>query len=405
MIFSSHIRIAFDSLRANRVRTALTTLGIVIGVASIALVLALGEGARQAISGQIGNLDGNIIVIKPGQKGFRDISAYNPYNTAITSTLTERDYRSVLGTPGAKAVAPLMFISGSVKNGSVEADGAPIIATSDKLADILKLNVTAGDFVSDATDRDTVAIGQQLAIELFGTDQVLGQQLTIKGRPHTIIGVVKNMKQPINLSGVDLDHAVYTTLDNGKSFNQGIAQIQQIAVKATTASAIPALSHSIDTTLISNHEGERDFSVLAADSISSSADDFFGTILIVTTIVASVAIVVGGIGIMNILLVSVTERTREIGIRKAVGATDSQIMWQFLIESMAMSLSGGVIGLLVAYALAYVIGTSLFFAPAVSWEIILGSLAIALFVGIIFGIYPAIKAARKDPIEALRQYQ
>lgn len=404
MIFA-HIRIAFDSLRANRVRTALTTLGIVIGIAAITLVLALGEGARQSVSQQIGNLDGNIIIIKPGQKGFHDISAYNPYNTAITSTLTERDYKSTLLTQHAAAVAPLMFISGSVKNGSIEASGAPIIATSDKLATILRLGVISGDFISDATNRDTVAIGQQLSIELYGTDQALGQQLTIKGRPHTVIGVVKNTKQPINLSGVDLDHAVYTSLDNGKSFNQGIAQIQQIAVSAESAGQVTAVSRSLDATLLTNHDGERDFAILAADSISTSADDFFGTILVVTAIVASVAIVVGGIGIMNILLVSVTERTREIGIRKAVGATDAQIMWQFLIEALAMSLMGGVVGLVLAYALAYIISSSLFFAPAVNWQIIVGSLTIALFVGIIFGIYPAIKAARKDPIEALRQYQ
>lgn len=404
MIFT-HLRIASDSLKANRARTALTTLGIVIGIASISLVLALGEGARQSITQQVGKLDGNIIVIKPGQQGFRDISAYNPYNTAITSTLTERDYQSALHTPNVAAVAPLMFISGSVKNGTVEADGAPIIATSDKLADILKLHLVAGDFISDATNRDTVAIGQQLAIEVFGTDQALGQQLSIKGRPHTVIGIVKNNKQPINLSGVDLDHAVYTSLDNGKSFNQGIAQIQQIAVSSTNASNVPQVSKSLDLAILANHDGERDFAILAADSISTSADDFFGTILIVTAIVASISIIVGGIGIMNILLVSVTERTREIGIRKAVGATDAQIMWQFLIEALAMSFTGGVVGLIVAYALAYIIGTSLFFSPAVSWEIIVGSLSIALFVGIIFGIYPAIKAARKDPIEALRQYQ
>lgn len=404
MIFT-HLRIAFESLRANRVRTALTTLGIIIGVASISLVLALGEGARQSVSQQIGKLDGNIIIIKPGQKGFRDISAYNPYNTAITSTLTERDYHSALHTPNAAAVAPLMFISGSVKNGGSEAQGAPIIATSDKLADILKLNIISGDFISDTTNRDTVAIGQQLSIELYGTDQALGQQLTIKGRPHTVIGIVKNTKQPINLSGVDLDHAVYTSLDNGKSFNQGIAQIQQIAVSATNTGQVPELSRALDAALITNHDGERDFAVLAADSISTSADDFFGTILVITSIVASIAIVVGGIGIMNILLVSVTERTREIGIRKAVGATDAQILWQFLIEALAMSFIGGVIGLCLGYLLAYIISTSLFFSPAVNWEIIVGSLSIALFVGIIFGIYPAIKAARKDPIDALRQYQ
>lgn len=404
MIFT-HLRIASDSLKANRVRTALTTLGIVIGIASISLVLALGEGARQSVSQQVGKLDGNIIIIKPGQQGFRDISAYNPYNTAITSTLTERDYQSALHTPDVAAVAPLMFISGSVKNGPNEANGAPIIATSDKLADILTLHLVAGDFISDATNRDTVAIGQQLAIEVFGTDQALGQQLTIKGRPHTVIGIVKNSKQPINLSGVDLDHAVYTTLDNGKSFNQGIAQIQQIAVRANNASQVPQVSKTLDGAVLANHDGERDFAILAADSISTSADDFFGTILIVTAIVASISIIVGGIGIMNILLVSVTERTREIGIRKAVGATDAQIMWQFLIEALAMSFTGGVVGLIVAYVLAYIIGTSLFFSPAVNWEIIVGSLAIALFVGVIFGIYPAIKAARKDPIEALRQYQ
>ena len=404
MIFA-HLRIASDSLRANRVRTALTTLGIVIGIASISLVMALGEGARQSVSQQIGKLDGNIIIIKPGQKGFRDISAYNPYNTAITSTLTERDYRSALDVPGVAAVAPLMFISGSVKNGSTEADGAPIIATSDKLADILKLQLVSGDFIGEVTDRDTVAIGQQLAIEIFGTDQALGQQLTVKGRPHTIIGVVKNTKQPINLSGVDLDHAVYTSLDDGKSFNQGIAQIQQIALSTQSGARVSNVTAALDQTLLASHDGERDFAILAADNISSSADDFFGSILIVTAIVASISIIVGGIGIMNILLVSVTERTREIGIRKAVGATDGQIMWQFLIESIAMSFSGGVIGLIIAYALAYIIGGALFFTPAINWEIIVGSLAIALFVGIVFGIYPAIRAARKDPIEALRQYQ
>lgn len=404
-MITAHLRIALDSLRANRVRTGLTTLGIIIGVASIALVLALGEGARQTISGQIRQLDGNIIVIKPGQKGFRDISAYNPYNTSITSTLTEHDYDTALKTPDAAAVAPLMIISGTVKNADAVASGASIIATNDKLASILELDVISGDFINDVVNRDTAVIGQQLSIELYGTDQAIGQQLLIKGRMHTVIGVVKNTRQPINLIGVDLDKAVYTSLDNGKSFNQGIAQIQQIVISATSPTHVPALSKVLDQSLLINHEGERDFAILAGKSISTNADEFFNNILIVTTVIASISIVVGGIGIMNILLVSVTERTREIGIRKAVGATDSQIMWQFMIEALAMSLSGGIIGLLIAYGLAYLIGSALFFSPALNWQIIVGSLSIALFVGIVFGIYPAVKAARKDPIEALRQYQ
>ena len=404
-MITTHVRIALESLRANRVRTGLTTLGIIIGVASISLVLALGEGAKQTVGSQIDQLDGNIIVIKPGQTGFHDISAYNPYNTAITSTLTEHDYETALKTPGATAVAPLMLLSGTVKNASTEAKSAPIIATNDKLANILQLNIISGDFLSNSVVRDTVVIGQQLSIELYGTDQSIGQQITIKGRPHTIIGVVKNTRQPINISGVNLDNSVYTSLDNGKSFNQGIAQIQQIIISATTPAQIPALRQTLDQALLANHEGERDFAVLAGSNISTSADEFFNSILIVTAIVASIAIVVGGIGIMNILLVSVTERTREIGIRKAVGATDTQIMWQFMIEALAMSLSGGIIGLAIAYGLAYLIGSALFFSPALNWQIIVGSLSIALFVGIVFGVYPAVKAARKDPIEALRQYQ
>lgn len=401
----THFRIALSSLRANRVRTGLTTLGIVIGVASIALVLSLGEGARQAVSDQVNELGDNIIMIKPGNAGFRDISAYNPYNTAITSTLTERDYRSVTADGAVRSAAPLMLLSGSVRNGDVTADDAPIIATNESLDDILGLTIQSGEFLGNATNRETVVIGQQLAIELYGTDQARGQELIIKGRPHTVVGVIKNTKHPINLAGVDLDHAVYTTLDNGKSFNQGIAQIQQIIVSADSADHVASLSQKLDQVLLSNHEGEHDFSVLAGRDVARSADSFFMSVVVITAIVSSIAIIVGGIGIMNIMLVSVSERTREIGIRKAVGATNGQIIAQFMIETLTMCLSGGLVGLLIAYGVAFLVGSFLFFAPAVSWEIIVGSLALALIVGIIFGIYPAIKAARKDPIEALRQYQ
>ena len=404
MIFT-HIRIALGSLRANRVRTALTTLGIVIGVASIALVLSLGEGARQAVGDQVSELGDNIILIKPGNSGFRDISAYNPYNTSITSTLTERDYTSVSEADHIQSVAPLMLISGSVRNGDTETNDAPIIATNESLDDILGLTLQSGEFIGSATSRGTVVIGQQLALELFGTDQARGQEIIIKGRPHTVIGVIKNTKHPINLAGVDLDHAVYTSLDNGKSFNQGIAQIQQIIVRADNTPQLTPLAGKIDSILIGNHENERDFNVLAGRDVARSADSFFTSVVIITALVSSVAIIVGGIGIMNIMLVSVSERTREIGIRKAVGATNGQIIAQFMIETLTMCLSGGLVGLLLAYGIAFLVGSFLFFAPAVNWEIIVGSLALAVVVGIIFGIYPAVKAARKDPIEALRQYQ
>lgn len=402
---TSSIRVALDSLRSNRIRTGLTTLGIIIGVASITLVMALGEGARQAVTHQVQDIGGNVIVIKPGQSGFQDFSAYNPYSTAITTTLTEHDYEQAQKTPGVTKIAPVMFLSGTVRAGQQTAASAPIVATTKDIADVLKLDMKSGEFFSENTSRDTVTIGQQLAIELYGTDQAMGQEIIIKGRPHTVIGVVKNTKRPINLTGADLDRAVFISLDDGKSFNQGIAQIQQLAISVADPNHLNDTAKALDNTLIKNHQGERDFNVLAGHDIAASADKFFGSILMITSVVAGVAIVVGGIGIMNIMLVGVTERTREIGIRKAVGATDSQIVRQFLIESLAMSTAGGVIGLVLAYLLAFLIGSQLFFQPVVSWGIILAALVLAFATGVIFGIYPAVKAARKDPIEALRQYQ
>jgi ABC-type antimicrobial peptide transport system permease subunit len=402
---SRNLRIALDSLRANRVRTGLTTLGIIIGVASITLVLSLGEGARQAVAHQVDSLGGNIIVIKPGQSGFQDFGAYNPYSTAITTTLTEHDFETTRSTAGVGSVAPVMFLSGSVRSADQTAHSAPIIATNEKIADILHLKLTSGQFFNKNTSRHTVVIGQQLAIELYGTDQAMGQEITIKGRTHTVIGIVKNTKRPINLSGIDLDHAVYMSLEQGKSFNQGIAQIQQLNINAKSSADLDSVAKNLDATMLKNHQNERDFTILAGKTIASDADGFFGSILTITSIVAAIAIIVGGIGIMNIMLVSVTERTREIGIRKAVGATDGQIIRQFLIEALVMSTSGGIIGLVIAYALAFLIGSQLFFQPVLSWQIIVSALGMALLVGVIFGIYPAIKAARNNTIEALRQYQ
>jgi len=398
-------RIAFDSLRANRVRTGLTTLGIIIGVASITLVLSLGEGARQAVTRQVDSLGGNIIVVKPGQAGFRDFSAYSPYNTAITTTLTEHDFEVANTVPGIENVAPIMFLSGSVRNGNQTAVSTPIIATNEKIADILDLKLASGQFFDESISRQAVVIGQQLAVELYGTDQAMGQEITIKGRPHTVIGIVKNTKRPINISGANLDNAVFMGLEQGKSFNQGIAQIQQLNISVKDPTKLDAVSKHIDAAILKNHQNEHDFTVLAGKTIASGADQFFGGILAITSIVAAISIIVGGIGIMNIMLVGVTERTREIGIRKAVGATDGQVIRQFLIEALVMSTSGGIIGLIIAYGLAFLIGSQLFFQPVVSWVIIVISLGMAVLVGVIFGIYPALKAARKNTIEALRQYQ
>ena len=214
-------RIARQNLMANRMRALLTTLGIVIGVASITVVMSLGEGIRQAVSQQVGKLGGNVIVVKPGRTDNQAMSSYSPYNTAMTTTLTERDYNTAKKVRSVSEIAPVMILSGSVKDDSGHSANVPILATSEALVDILNLKIRSGQFIDAETNRDTVVLGQQLAIDIFGTDEAMGQSILVKGRPHTVIGTVKNTNTPINLSGLDLDHAAYVSLDDGKSFNQG----------------------------------------------------------------------------------------------------------------------------------------------------------------------------------------
>ncbi|HMR72928.1 MAG TPA: ABC transporter permease [Candidatus Saccharibacteria bacterium] len=401
-------RIALQSLRMNRVRTGLTTLGIIIGVASITLVLSLGGGAESTVRQQVARLGNNVILVKSGYSSSRllDMDSYNPYGIAITTSLTERDLNSIEQLENIDKVAPIMILDGSVKKVS---DGAlataPIIATKPALASIIGLGMSSGQFIDQQTTRDTAVVGHALAIELFGSDQILGQQILVKGRTHTIVGVVKQIDAPINLSGLNLDRTVYISFDDGKSLNQGIAQVQQVIVTTQPKSSPETVQRSIDAVLGTNHSGERDYTVLAGQAIAEPSDALFRTIILLTSLVATITLVVGGIGIMNIMLVGVSERTREIGIRKALGATNRHILGQFLLEALIMCVTGGVIGLAVAYGLAFFLAIPLSFQPAVTWQITAIGFGMALGTGILFGLYPAVKAARKDPIDSLKQYQ
>ena len=406
MILPSHVRVAMESLRSTRVRTTLTTLGIIIGVLSITLVMALGEGAKRTIADQITGLDSGIIIAKPGGADQRSaFSAYSPFGITSASTLTERDIRSIDALNQTDAVAPLMFINGTVKYKGEQVKGTPIIATNPDFVTLLKLELASGQFVSETTNRDTVVLGNTAAIDLIGTDQARGQEVVIKGRPHTVIGVLKSTRAPINAIGVDLDKSAFVSLEDGKSFNQGIAQIGQVIMKASDPTKVASTAAAIDKALIQNRDGERDFSIIEGKDAAKTANTFYDLIVFITAAVAAVALIVGGIGIMNIMLVSVIERTREIGIRKALGASNGQILWQFLIESLTMTVVGGIIGLLTAYIIAFFIATFFSFQPALTWQIVGIAMGLAVGVGVIFGLYPAVKASQKDPIEALRQYE
>lgn len=406
-VLLTDLRIALASLKATRLHTLLTTLGIVIGVACITTVIALGDGARSAIGSQLSELGNDVITVRPG-KAERDangnVTNYNIFSAIGATTLTERDYNSLSRLPNTKT-APLMLINGSVAAGGVTASGSQIIASNGALADVLNLKMSDGDFLNpDIQDDNTVVIGTTLADRLFNTRSALGRTLQLRGKEFTVVGIIKETKST-TLSGYDLNSAAFVQLDTGKSFNQGIAQIQQMYIKSTNQTPPKDLQKSVTRTLLTNHGGEEDFAALTPSDTQRIADGSLGFLTGIISAIASISILVGGIGIMNIMLVSVSERTREIGIRKSIGASNRQILRQFLIEALVMTVTGGVIGILIAAGVSFLIAIQFGFFPLLSLTTILLALGISIGVGVIFGSWPALRAARKDPIDALRQPQ
>lgn len=409
LLLRNHISVARESLRRNRMRTYLTTLGITLGVTCITIILALSYGATQLVTDQVDALRGNIAVIRPGsEKPVGDLrEALVPLggDSFSVSSLTEDDYRAVRDLDGVKAAAPLMAVDGSVSTTDGESRfDSPILATTPALETISELKIKEGQFIDNVTNQNTVVIGHQLSIDLYGTDQSIGKLLNIRGQQFTVIGILKPVNDSINYNNLNINDSAIISLDSGKSFNQGIAQIRQINLKATSADELAAVTKLAEKVIIDNHSGEHDFTILTGREIAEPTSLLFRVVTMVAYIVSAVSLIIGGIGIMNIMLANVAERTREIGIRKAVGASNYHITAQFVIESLVMSVSGGVLGFFLGYACAFVLGTFLPFNPGFTWWVPLVSIGTSVGVGLLFGIYPALRAARKNPIEALRQY-
>ena len=408
LLLSNHFSNAFESLRSNRLRTGLTVLGVTIGIASITMILSLSGGATKIITDQVQELGGAIAVVRPGAP--KEDARLNNLTSSLagsleTSSLTEQDVTDIAAAPGVKAVAPIMLLSGGFTAGDKTLTNVSLVATTPQLPEVTHLPFLDGQFIDSVTNEDTAVIGAQLSIDLFGTEQSMGRTFRTHGTDFTIIGVLKRLNNPINYNNIDFDNAAIISLDRGKSFHQNVAHIQQINIKTDSPGKLPEVTAQADKILKANHQDEKNYTILSGKDLSRPSNELFATIAATLATVAAISLVVGGIGIMNIMLVGVSERTREIGIRKALGASNAHITWQFLVESLMMSVTGGVLGYILGYVLALTVArVFLTFDPLLSWEVALITVGISVLVGVVFGLYPAIRAARKDPIEALRQY-
>ena len=405
-VLKTNIENALESLRANRLQTFLTMLGVMIGISSVVIIFSLSGGVSLMISNQIMSEGGALAVIRP-----KELTANN--KNVITSLATSRaftqssikdeDLGLVSKAKDVSAVAPLANFSAKLK-GDGEEKYANLLATSPNLDQTTSLKVREGQFIAESANANTVVIGDQMAIDLFGTTQALGKEISMKGEKFIVIGVLAHQSSPINYSNVDFNNTAIIPYVTAKRIIGENLQIQQVNVRVKSVNKLSQVQKEIENGISKNHNGEQDFEVLTGKNISHPSDKFIELSTLILAIVASVSLVVGGIGIMNIMLVNVSERTREIGIRKALGANNRHILFQFLTESMIISLSGGFFGYLIGYAFSFGVSMFLPFSPIISWQIAVLVCGVSVIVGVIFGLYPAFRAARKDPIVSLRQY-
>lgn len=402
---NGNLKMAVETLRHNKARSFLTMLGIVIGVMAVVLVVSIGQGVKQQIAKQINQFGPDIITVRPGSEaqGFDTASLLSGNGLPSSSSvlLNAADVDTVSHTPGVTYAVPLAIASGSAK-GDHELKSPLVIATSDKLPDALKQQMASGVFFDPEAGRRTVVLGAAVASKIFDDTAPLGQAMTYRGQEFIVTGVLKPFNgAPLSLSA-NFNDAIFVPYAAAQTLNGGNLAVYQILVKAGSASAAPSLAKSIDDRLTADHGGSDQISVLTADKSSQSSNEIIHLLTLLTIGVAFIAFLVGGIGIMDVMLVSVTERMHEIGLRKAIGATKRQIMKQFMAEAFVLSAVGGVIAVALSAAVVGLMRVYTSLQPVIVWQVMVIAPLLAIAVGILFGTAPAIKAARKDPIEALR---
>lgn len=400
-MYKESFLMAWASLIANKMRSILTMLGIIIGVAAVIALVSIGNGVKQDIQNSISSLGSNLLMVMPGAPRTPGV---RPSQGSMKS-LKVSDYQAISKLDGVKAASPYTANSYVTiyqsKNWTTTVSGV-----SSNFQDVNNWTMAEGRFISskNVENRERVAVvGQTVVKNLFAGEDPVGKELRVKNIPFRVIGVLNSKGN--GTMGNDQDDVIFIPYTTAMERVEGVDYLRMVYVVASDDNGIDRLQSDIENLLRVRHSIKDtnldDFNIQNMKSIMETMEQTTGTLTLFLGAVAAISLVVGGIGIMNIMLVSVTERTREIGIRKALGATYFVIVTQFLIEAVVISLMGGLIGIALGIGASKLIGLASGMSTVISVPTIVLSFAFSMAIGLVFGIYPARKAAKLNPIDAL----
>ena len=403
MLFSESFQMALTSLYANKMRSLLTMLGIIIGVAAVIALVSVGMGVRSNVTSSIASLGSNMLIISPGSSNRGGVRGA----AGSMQTLKYDDAKAI-----KDKIKNIDYVSPSVSSSYQIVYGnnnwnTSVQGVTPEFMSIRSLTIGYGSFITadDMNKRNRVAvIGTTVASNLFAKDNPVGKNIRINNQPYKVVGLLESKGQ--SSVGQDQDDVIYIPLTTAQERMLGITYVQSINVQVSGQDKMEQVQAEIENLLRSRHHilagKDDDFHVRNLTSLMETVNQSTSMLTMLLGAIAGISLIVGGIGIMNIMMVSVTERTREIGIRKALGATFMNIMTQFLIESMVIGIIGGLIGIAVGCIASQIIAKVGNFTTVITLTPIIISFMFAVGIGLFFGIYPARKAAKLDPIEALR---
>lgn len=393
---------AWASIVANKMRSLLTMLGIIIGVAAVIALVSIGYGVRQQIQDSISSLGSNLLMIYPGAPRTPGVRP----TADSQKTLKIGDYNTIVKLSDVDMASPVSAGSSYILIYTSKNWTTQVMGVNGNFQYINNWTLKSGRFITDSQvqRRERVAvIGNTVATNLFGTEDPVGKDIRIKNNPYKVVGVLE--PKGSGSFGDDQDDVVYIPYTTGMERLQGVDYLRMIYVKGKDGVDLNRLQSDIENIMRVRHNIKNpamdDFNVRNMATVMQTMEETTGTMTLFLGAVAAISLVVGGIGIMNIMLVSVTERTREIGVRKALGATYRVIVMQFLIEAVVISLIGGLIGIVVGIGASKLIATFTSMKTVISMGPILLSFGFSMAIGLIFGLYPARKAAKLNPIDAL----